>query len=206
MANLGEEAQQVSLNYFATLDRGKLNEEAYWNIFVKFVNDVSSDLFQYVYANQSEFISRYGEQPVKRKLSAVWSIGANKFVHEKNGEMVLDKKGFDRYVKWMKKSKVEGWESIATSARMLNAEKLKDWKTYIDLGEVQLKKGKVSDLILYNWGLRLTQNCKDKTLRLRAARWFDEAAATSAKRETEGKGNMMSFRTYFEKLAEELKQ
>ena len=206
MANLGEEAQQVSLNYFATLDRGKLNEEAYWNIFVKFVNDVSSDLFQYVYANQSEFISRYGEQPVKRKLSAVWSIGANKFVHEKSGEMVLDKKGFDRYVKWMKKSKVEGWESIATSARMLNAEKLKDWKTYIDFGEVQLKKGKVSDLILYNWGLRLTQNCKDKTLRLRAARWFDEAAATSAKRETEGKGNMMSFRTYFEKLAEELKQ
>ena len=49
------------------------------------------------------------------------------------------------YRLWMKKSKVEGWESIATSARMLNAEKLKDWKTYIDLGEVQLKKGKVSD-------------------------------------------------------------
>ena len=89
---------------------------------------------------------------------------------------------------------------------MLNAEKLKDWKTYIDLGEVQLKKGKVSDLILYNWGLRLTQNCKDKALRLRAARWFDEAATKSAKREAEGKGNMMSFRTYFERLAEELKQ
>ena len=43
MANLGEEAQQVSLDYFATLDREKLNEEAYWNIFVKFVNDVNSD-------------------------------------------------------------------------------------------------------------------------------------------------------------------
>ena len=41
---------------------------------------------------------------------------------------------------------------------------------------------------------------------INSARWFDEAAATSAKRETEGKGNMMSFRTYFEKLAEELKQ
>ena len=52
----------------------------------------------------------------------------------------------------------------------------------------------------------MTQNCKDKALRLRAARWFDEAATKSAKREAEGKGNMMSFRTYFERLAEELKQ
>jgi len=99
----------------------------------------------------------------------------------------------------MKKSKVEGWESIAASARMLNAEKLKDWKTYIDLGEVQLKKGKVSDLILYNWGLRINRGCKDSALRMQAAQWFDDAAAKS-------KEGPMSFKVYFERVANDLKQ
>lgn len=67
------------------------------------------------------------------------------------------------------------------------------------------KNGKVSDLLLYNWGLRITKNCKDKELRARAARWFENAAAESAKKEAEGKAGMMSYRTYFEKLAAELK-
>ena len=203
MANLGEEAQKVSLDYFATLDREKLNEKAYWNIFTKFVNDVNSDLFQYVYANRVKFYPLYGEQQVNRKLETVWAIGANKFVSDKDGKQVLDKKGFDRYVKWMKKSKVNGWEDIATSARMSNAEKIGDWKSYVELGDVQLKNGKVSDLVLYNWGLRVTRGCKDQALRLHAAKWFEDAATEAAKKEAEG---MMSFRTYFEKLAQELKQ
>ena len=103
----------------------------------------------------------------------------------------------------MKKSKVNGWEDIATSARMSNAEKIGDWKSYVELGDVQLKNGKVSDLVLYNWGLRVTRGCKDQALRLHVAKWFEDAATEAAKKEAEG---MMSFRTYFEKLAEELKQ
>lgn len=203
MANLREEAQKVCLDYFATLDREKLNEKAYWNIFTKFVNDVNSNLFQYVYVNRTKFYPLYGEQQVNRKLETVWAIGANKFVSDKDGKQVLDKKGFDRYVKWMKKSKVNGWEDIATSARMSNAEKIGDWKSYVELGDVQLKNGKVSDLVLYNWGLRVTRGCKDQALRLHVAKWFEDAATEAAKKEAEG---MMSFRTYFEKLAEELKQ
>ena len=94
----------------------------------------------------------------------------------------------------MKKAKVDGWEDIAANARMNNAEKTGDWKTYVTEGDALLKNGKVSDLLLYNWGLRITKNCKDKELRARAARWFENAAAES-----------MSYRTYFEKLAAELK-
>lgn len=205
MANLGDDAQKVTLDYFATLDRAKLNEKAYWDLFANYVNDVDSDLFQHVYANRTQYCTLYGEQPVNRKLQNVWAIGASRFVKEDDGKKVLDKKGFERYVKRMKKAKVEGWEDIATSARMNNAEKIGDWKTYVELGEVQLKNGKVSDLLLYNWGLRITKNCKDKDLRSRAAGWFERAAAEAAKKEAEGKGGMMSYRTYFEKLAEGLK-
>ena len=194
MANLGEDAQKVTLEYFATLDREKLNEKKYWDIFVRYVNDVDSDLFRYVYANREHLVSLYGEQQVNRKIQSVWATGANRFVQEKEGAKVLDKKGFERYVKRMKKAKVDGWEDIAANARMNNAEKTGDWKTYVTEGDALLKNGKVSDLLLYNWGLRITKNCKDKELRARAARWFENAAAES-----------MSYRTYFEKLAAELK-
>ena len=111
--------------------------------------------------------------------------------------MVLDKKGLKRYVKRMEKAKVDGWEDIVSGAEMMNAEKIGDWKTYIALGTERIKQDKVSDLLLYNWGLRVNKQCKDKT--------FDEAAAKAAKNEAEGKSNMMSYRTYFEKLAKDLK-
>ncbi len=204
-ANLGEDAQAVTLDYFATLDRGKLDERAYWDIFSKYVNDVDSDLFQHVYAHRDHFASLYGEKAVDRKMQSVWASGAHRFVTEKEGTMVLDKKGFERYVKRMKKAKVNGWEDIAESARMNNAERTGDWKTYVALGDARLKEGKVSDLLLYNWGLRISRNCQDKDLRSRAARWFENAAAEAAKKEADGKEGMMSYRPYFEKLAAELK-
>lgn len=85
MANLGEDAQKVTLEYFATLDREKLNEKKYWDIFVRYVNDVDSDLFRYVYANREHLVSLYGEQQVNRKIQSVWATGANRFVQEKEG-------------------------------------------------------------------------------------------------------------------------
>lgn len=105
----------------------------------------------------------------------------------------------------MEKAKVEGREDIVINAEMTNAEKIGDWKTYIEIGTERLKKGGVSDLLLYNWGLRVNKQCKDKALRLLAAKWFDDAAAEAAKKETEGKGNMMSYKTYFERIAKDLK-
>ena len=204
-ASLDKEAEKVSLDYFATLDRNNLKERTYWDIFVKYVNNVDSDLFQYVYEHRDEFYSIYGEQDVKRKIQNVWGSGANQFVHKEGDQMVLDKKGFKRYVKRMEKAKVDGWEDIASGAEMMNVEKIGDWKTYIALGTERIKQNKVSDLLLYNWGLRVNKQCKDKELRLLAAKWFDEAAAKAAKNEAEGKSNMMSYRTYFEKLAKDLK-
>ena len=74
-----------------------------------------------------------------------------------------------------------------------------DWETYVDLGDVNLKSGSVGDEILYNWGLRVNRLCKDQTLRLRVAKWMDDAAAKS-------KEGPMSFKVYFERVANDLKQ
>ena len=105
----------------------------------------------------------------------------------------------------MKKAKVDGYEEIIANARMNNAERTGDWKTYTSLGDEQLKKGEVPDLVLYNWGLRIVQKCNDNALRLQAAKWFDDAVARSEKAETEGK-NAIPFKTYFEKLSQDLKK
>lgn len=206
LANQAKEAEKVCIDYFANLDKSKLKEKKYWDLFVKYVSDVNSDVFAYVYENRDELSSLLGEKAVKGKIRTVWAIGANRFVSGRGEEAVLDKKGFNRYIKQLAKADVEGNYEIIADAKMANAEKLGDWKTYLKLGDEKLKAGKVSDLVLYNWGLRISKQCQDIAMRLQAAKWFDDAAAASAKREAEGKSGMMSYKVYFEKLAAELKQ
>lgn len=206
LAGMGTEAEKVCLGYFANLDKNKLKEKKYWDMFVKFVDDVNSDAFKYVYDNRTEFCQLLGEKDVRKKISRVWTVGANQFITDKDRQPALDKKGFKKYIKYLAKADVDGKYDIILSAKMNNAEKLGDWKTYIALGSEQLQKGKVADLVLYNWGLRINRLCKDEALRTQAAVWFEDAAAASAQREAEGKAGMMSYRTYFEKIATDLKQ
>lgn len=205
MAGESQYAEKVCLDYFESLDKSKLKEKEYWNLFVQYVQDVDSEIFQYVYANRDEFSKLFGEKEVGRKLLSVWAMGANQFVKNDGDKNVLDKKGFKKYVNRMKKANVEGREGIVANACMSNADKTGDWKTYISLGDEQLKNGKVSDLVLYNWGLRVSQRCKDNALRLQAAKWFDDAVAESDKAEAEGK-NAVAFKTYFEKMSKDLKK
>lgn len=206
MANLATQAEQVCLDYFATLDKTKLKEKAYWDLFKKYINNVDSEVFAYVYDHRDELGQLFGEKEVRGKIKTVWAIGANRFVQGSGEQAVLDKKGFKKYVKRLSKADVDGKAGIIADARMSNAEKLDDWATYIALGTERLKEEQIPDLLLYNWGLRVNQRCKDADLRNQAARWFTDAAAASAKKEAEGKAGMMSFRTYFEKLASDLKQ
>ncbi len=206
LANQAEKAEKVCLDYFAGMELEKLKEKPYWELFVKYVQDVDSKVFLYVYEHRTDFYALFGEREVKAKIRIVWAMGANRYVQGKGDEVVFDKKGYKKYIKRLAKADVEGNLQIIDDANMNNAEKLGDWKSYISLGSEQLKKGSVSDMILYNWGLRINQRCKDLELRKTAAVWFEEAAAVSAQREADGKNSMMSFRPYFEKLAEELKQ
>lgn len=206
MANQGKEAEKVCLDYFDSLDKSKLKEKKYWDLFDKYVTDVNAGVFQYVYDNRAEFESLIGEKIVKNKIRIVWAIGANQFVTGRGEDAVLDKKGFKEYVKRLEKVDVEGKYSIIAAAEMSNAEKMADWKTYLKLGDKQLKNGRVSDMELYNWGLRINQRCADIAFRARAAEWFDMAVVRCDKREAEGKSGMMSFKPYFEKLAKDLRQ
>ncbi|MFR3851185.1 MAG: thioredoxin family protein, partial [Odoribacter splanchnicus] len=199
MGNQAAEAEKVALDYLGKIERAQLKEKANWDMFNKYINDVDSDIFRYVYDNRNEFAGLFGEKEVKAKIRKVWTLGANRYVTGEGEEVVYDQKGFKKYVKRLSKADVDGKTDIIENARMTNAEKLGDWKTYIALGSEQLKNGKVGDLVLYNWGLRINRGCKDSALRMQAAQWFDDAAAKS-------KEGPMSFKVYFERVANDLKQ
>ena len=199
MGNQAAEAEKVALDYLGKIVRAQLKEKANWDMFNKYSNDVDSDIFRYVYDNRNEFAGLFGEKEVKAKIRKVWTLGANRYVTGEGEEVVYDQKGFKKYVKRLSKADVDGKTDIIENARMTNAEKLGDWKTYIALGSEQLKNGKVGDLVLYNWGLRINRGCKDSALRMQAAQWFDDAAAKS-------KEGPMSFKVYFERVANDLKQ
>lgn len=201
-----DEVEKVCLDFFATLDFSKLKEREYWDLFAKYVNDVDADVFVYVYNHREEFYESIGLEEVKRKIAGVWTRGAYDFVREVDGSNVFDKKGFKKYVKRLKKTDVQEQEGIIANAKMANAEKIGDWKTYISLGNEQLKAGRVSDMLLFNWGLRMDQQCKDDLYRKQAAQWFVDAVAASAKKEAEGNVGMMSYRKFFEELAAALKR
>ena len=201
-----EDAEKVCLAYFATLDKAKLQEKFYWDLFYQYINDVDSDVFAYVYENRDALCEAIGEKEVRRKIANVWTVGANRFVSGQGENVAFDEKGFKKYIKRLSKADVDDKFVIISDAKMSNAEKLGDWKTYMDLGEERLKEGTVGDLLLYNWGLRIDRECKDDALRLRAAKWLDDAAAVSDERESEGNVGMMSWGKYFKEISAKLKE
>lgn len=201
-----EDAEKVCLAYFATLDKAKLQEKFYWDLFYQYINDVDSDVFAYVYENRDALCEAIGEKEVRRKIANVWRAGAYAFVSGEGENVTFDAKGFKKYTKRLLKADVDGKENIIINAKMANAEKLGDWKTYMDLGEELLAEGPVGDMLLYNWGLRINRMCKDEALRLRAAKWFDDAAAVSDERESEGNVGMMSWGKYFKEISAKLKE
>ena len=190
-----EDAEKVCLAYFATLDKAKLQEKFYWDLFYQYINDVDSDVFAYVYENRDAFCEAIGEKEVRRKIANVWTVGANRFVSGQGENVAFDEKGFKKYIKRLSKADVDDKFVIISDAKMSNAEKLGDWKTYMDLGEERLKEGTVGDLLLYNWGLRIDRECKDDALRL-----------VSDERESEGNVGMMSWGKYFKEISAKLKE
>lgn len=87
------------------------------------------------------------------------------------------------------------------------AEKTGDWRTYTELAEERWNEENVPEAELYAWGVKINENCRDKSIRFKAARWFALAAVEMEKKERlSGKVNLTSYKGFFEKLVDELIQ
>lgn len=220
-AYLQKEAQAVVVEYFSSFEFSALKEKKNWDLFAKYIEDANSDVFKYVHANRPEFYTIFGKEQVERRMMLIWSMGSRSFVTKTNDGVVFDEKGFNTFVKRMKKEKAEQLNLIVVNAKMHNAEMLGDWKTYITIAESKMKDaGGIEEIVameLYNWGLRIDQGCADMKLRAKAAQWYSkmapilEAAEVKKQEEAKKSGTMMAmsmvaFEKEYKRLAKSLSQ
>ncbi len=202
-----EIANEVAGAHLSALGGNCLKQRKYWDIYSAYVVDAFSDLFDYVREHREELGELYGQQVVDGKIRELWRAGVGSFVKETEQGAKFDEAGYKEYVKRMKKEKVDGWRNIAREARMEIAEKTGDWRTYTELAEERWNEENVPEAELYAWGVKINENCRDKSIRFKAARWFALAAVEMEKKERlSGKVNLTSYKGFFEKLVDELIQ
>lgn len=203
LGNAGEpeEASEVAVAYLSALSPEILSEEKYWDFFVRYVQDAGSGLFEFLLQHREELSAKYGKKAVEDKIRALWIAGAEQYLQEGK----LDENGLKAYGRRLKKEKVEGWRSIVRNVQMKAAEERRDWKTYVELAEEKWYEGEVSDAELYAWGVKINQQCHNKDIRFKAARWFALAASEIERKERQsGKINLASYKGFFEKLVDDL--
>lgn len=204
-AGLNDKAEQVVESYLGELGAERLKDKKYWELFRNYVINLNSELFKYVSLYRTDFFSLFGREEVLKKIQQVWTEGAEGFVTEREGKYRFDEAGFKIYVKRLKAEKIENWRNIVRKARMNAAEKTENWKVYAELAEERWNEEQIPEAELYSWGIVIKENCRDKSIRYKAARWFALAVAEIEKKERlEGKVRVSSYKGFFEKLVNDL--
>lgn len=204
-ADRKEEAGKVILEYLSGLGNDCLKERENWELFEAYVTDANSPLFDELRADREQFYALYGSGTVDRKIREIWAAGADRYVVEGEAGYVLDENGLKEYIKRMKKAKVKDWRAIVRDTRMLAAERTGNWKVYVELAEEKWNEEDISDAELYSWGVKINRECQDEAIRFKAARWFAFAAMEMEQNERKsGKVNISSYKSFFQKLVDDL--
>lgn len=200
-ADQKEEASRIVMEYLAPLSPESLKEKKYWDYFNHYGIYATPVFFEYVLTHRNELMLLYGNEVIRKKISALWIAGAESFV--KDG--VFDEAGFKAYTQRLKKEKVEGWRLIVRNARMHAAEKLGDWKTFINLAEEKWNEEQIGDAELYSWGVKINEHCRDENIRYKTAQWLAQKVMEIERREyLTGKVKLTSYKGFFEKLVNDL--
>lgn len=204
---LKKEAEAVVLDLFKDKkDYEKLKNKTYWAYFMVFVSDVNSKLFSYVHKNRAEFAQIYGKRELDNKMYQTWLGTATKFVKKADdGTKYLDKKGYDAFLKKMKREKVDYLPLLIANSDISNAGKLEKWDEYATLVEARLKETQekgLSSTTMVEYGKNIANYCKDETLRKRCLPYFESALKQleETRKESVAKGTSMkeSFAKAFE--------
>lgn len=200
-AGMSGEASRITVEYLSSLSPDCLKEKKYWDFFYLYAGQVIPGFFEYILSHRSELFRLHGEEKVRKKITDLWIAGAEEFVKEGS----FDEVGFKAYTKRLKKEKVEGWRLIVRNARMHAAEKLEDWKTFVNLAEEKWNEEQIPDAELYRWGMKVNEQCRDANVRYKMAQWLVQRAIEIERKERlNGKVRITSYKGFFEKLADDL--
>lgn len=196
-----EEASRITMEYLSPLSPECLKTARYWELFYRYTIHITPEFFEFVLEHRNELFALYGEEKVHKKITGLWIAGAEEFV--KDGK--FDEAGFKEYTRRLKKEKVEGWRLIVRNARMLAAEQVGDWKTFVTLAEEKWNEEKIPDAELYRWGIKVNDQCSDENVRYKMAQWLAQRAiAMEQKEQLTGRVKISSYKGFFEKLVNDL--
>ncbi|WP_455497691.1 thioredoxin family protein [Coprobacter sp.] len=194
-AYLTDEAEAVSREFIEGKETEMLDKESYFNIFINYIDDPNSNVFQYVLAHKGDFVKKYGKQQVEQKLYRVWASYPVKTFVKKDGDTYkMDEVAMKAYIKQMKKYGVKEYAQIELLTRMSEDEKTGNWKAYVDRGTKILtnKNMSCSEQELYTWAVKVDRKCSDMKLRIRTSKWFDKVLTEIKDREVELTKNSVS--------------
>lgn len=165
-ANEGGAAAKLAANYLNTLPLEQLAARKNFVLVNEFARDINDSVAQKVMNNQPLFKESVGENELNNYLYMLWSIKADSYVKEVNGKMVFDQKGYEEAMRQLKKSGFVAAESIALTSNVRNAQRLGDWKSFLDITTGYMKKegAKASLMLTCNWGNDLKASCVDKEI------------------------------------------
>jgi len=209
IANMKAEGGKVVEEFLSNVDKAKLKEKDYWEMFKTHVNDPKSPLFQYVLKNKEEFYKTIDQYQVEMKISGVWYEAGYAYVDIKATPPTFDKKGFDEYIKYMEAHNVKDIESIVFNVTMDANRRLNKWDDYLKMAVDRYNKGKANGTAVWNWGLRTEQMCKDKKIRLKMADLCEKVAEETKKQEKKEKESgitRIGFSNALSEIAEKLRK
>ncbi|SMC87266.1 thioredoxin family protein [Pedobacter nyackensis] len=172
-ANEGKRASGLASEYLKTLSMNDLANKKTFYLINEFVRDLDSELAQKVLTNKQIFEKNVGKGDVDSYEKMLWLIKAMSFVSGKDGEKVLDKVGYDKFLKRLDASGIDKNDYVKMTSTMENYHLIADWNSYAQHAIAYMKKnkGKASPMLTWNWGSRLQMGCTDKDLR---AKYVDE--------------------------------
>lgn len=166
-ANEGQRASGLASEYLKTLPLNDLANKKSFYLINEFVRDLDSELAQKILINKAIFEKNVGKADVDGYERMLWLIKALSFVSEKDGKKVLDKAGYDQFMKRLDASKIDKDDYVKMTSAMENYYLTSDWNSYVTDAVAYMKKhkSKASLMLTWNWGARVQNDCTDKALR-----------------------------------------
>lgn len=199
-AYMSDECAKVAAEFLKGKEDQLLGNEELFDIYMNHIQSPYNETFKYVWAHKNEFIQKYGEK-VNQQLKNTWTgYPVKQFIIKgQDGAVSFNETGMKEYISVMEKANVDNIDYIKLNTQIALCTAKGEWKELLNLGHQYDKQYKATDVLVYNWCLRIEQKCTDQSLRQEAANWLKErlvninkAAEEQAKAEKDGATPAMS--------------
>jgi thiol-disulfide isomerase/thioredoxin len=124
-------ANEIALNYLEKQNPESLINNGNWQLIHSNLADASSAVFQNVVDNKKQFEDQFGKEMVDEKIYQTYLSWPSHYIkYDKEGAVVFDKNGFEKFQTQLQKSNYEKKNEIIAKAKLTVFFGQKNWKGY----------------------------------------------------------------------------